>query len=351
MTTMRVSTMSLQSALRYTVMDGQADVNKARREVTTGTYDDYGVSLGAHMTRTVDLTSELDRLQNLKDTNSIVTQRLEASQEALSQISKNSQTILNSLVSLSGNIDATSIKTTTDTIKSAFNAITSAANISLNGEYLFSGINTDVKPLTDYSDPASPAKVAYDAALNGFLAAQVPPLATPEAMNAAQMDDFITNTLTPMFTGANWTTDWSSATDQNQTTRINRSQIIETSTNTNSDGMRQVALAMVISTELLSRGLKGDVRQIAAKAATNAIGLGIAGIDLQRGQLGLSQARVKEADASLDAQRTIIETHISDLVSVDPYEASTRVKNLETMLQAAYSLTSKLQNLSLVNFL
>lgn len=351
MTTMKISSLTLQNSLRYMALNTQSDLNQARREVTTGAYDDYGLALGAHMTRSVNLSGELDRLANLKSTNSIVNQRLSASQESLSQISLNTQTMLNSLVSLSGNVDATSIKTTTDSIKSAFTAITSAANMSLNGEYLFSGINSDVKPLADYSDPTSPAKTAYNTAIATFLAAQAPALTNVEQMSAAQMTDFIDNTLTPMFTGAAWKTDWSSATDQNMTTRVNRNEIIETSTNTNSDGMRQVALAMVISTELLSKNLATDVRQVASKAAINAAGQGIAGIDLQRGHLGLSQARVKEADANLDAQRTIMETHLSDLVSVDPYEASTRVKNMETLLQAAYSLTAKLHQLSLVNFL
>lgn len=351
MTTTKISSLSLQNSLRSMVLTTQADLNRARREVTTGTFDDYGLSLGAHMTRSVDLSGELTRLDNLKSTNSIVNQRLQASQESLNQVAKNAQTILNSLVSLSGNVDKQSISTTTETIRSSFNAITSAANMSLNGEYLFAGINTDVKPLTDYSDPTSPAKTAYDTALNTFLAAQVPVLTGPEQMSAAQITDFITNTLKPSFMGTDWTTNWSSATDQNMTTRVNRNEIIETSSNTNSDGMRQIALAMVISTELLSKSLSTDARQAASTAAIDAIGQGIAGIDLQRGKLGLSQARVKEADANLDAQRTIIETHLSDLVSVDPYEASSRVKNLETMLEAAYSLTSRLHQLSLVNFL
>lgn len=351
MTTTKISSLTLQNSLRSMVNTTQADLNRARREVTTGTFDDYGLSLGAHMTRSVDLSGELNRLDNLKSTNSIVNQRLQASQESLSQVAKNAQTILNSLVSLSGNVDKQSISTTTETIRSSFNAITSAANMSLNGEYLFAGINSDVKPLTDYSDPTSPAKTAYTNALNTFLAAQVPVLTDITQMSAAQMTNFIDNTLTPMFTGTDWTTNWSSATDQNMTTRVNRNEIIETSTNTNSDGMRQIALSMVISTEILSKNLATDVRQVASKAAINAAGQGIAGIDLQRGKLGLSQARVKEADANLDAQRTIIETHLSDLVSVDPYEASSRVKNLETMLEAAYSLTSRLHQLSLVNFL
>ena len=41
-----------------------------------------------------------------------------------------------------------------------------AVNTSFNGEFLFSGINTDVKPVADYNDPAvSAAKTTFDTAL------------------------------------------------------------------------------------------------------------------------------------------------------------------------------------------
>ena len=36
---------------------------------------------------------------------------------------------------------------------------------------------------------------------------------------------------------------------------------------------------------------------------------------------------------------------------VDPYEASTLVKTLETQLETAYTIVSKIQQLSLVNYL
>ena len=351
MTTSPISTLTLQNGLRHSTNKVQAELDKAKREVTTGTHDDYGTALGAEMSRVVDLTSELDRIKNNKDTNSIINQRLESSQVALGQVSTQAQSILSSLIALSGNVDANSINTATTTIKSAFQDITSKANTTVNGEFLFSGINTDVKPMDDYFAAGSPAKAAFDTALNTFLAAQAPPLASVSGMSGAQMTDFIDNTLTPMFTGTDYTTNWSSATDQNMTNRVVSNQIIETSTNTNSSGFRQLALGMVISVELLGQNLSSDARAAAAAAATNAIGVGKTGIDQQRTTLGLAQQKVSDANTFLDAQRTILEKYLSNLESVDPYEASTLVELLKTQLQASYTLTAHLQSLSLVNFL
>lgn len=351
MKTSTVSTLSLQNAIRYTRMKAEEDLTKAQKEANTGRYSDIGVALGAKTTRSVDLSGEMLRIENLKATNSIATSRLSASQEALSSISKSGQTILNTLVALSGNVDATSISNMTTTMKGAFSTFTSLANTSFNGEYLFAGINTDVKPLTDFNDPAgSPAKTDYTNALNTFMAAQAPPISSISQMSGAQMDDFITNTLQPMFSGAGWS-NWSTADSTNMTSRVGRSEVIETSTNTNSDGFRNMALASVIATEILSQQLSADARKVAADKATTIVGAAITGIDAQRTRLGLSEARLTQVNTSLDTQKDIIELHIDGLEGVNIYEASTRISTLKDLVEHSYAVTMQILQMSLVNYL
>lgn len=352
MKTSTISTLSVQNAIRYTRMKAEQDLAKSQKEATTGRYSDIGVALGAKTTRSVDLNGEVLRIENLKATNSIATSRLSASQEAMSAISKTGQTILNTLVALSGNVDATSVANMTTTMNGAFSNFTALANTSFNGEYVFAGINTDVKPLTDFNDPAgSPAKTAYTNALNTFMAAQAPPISSISQMDGTQMNNFIDNTLKPMFSGAAWTTDWSSATDQNMTARVGRGEVIDTSTNSNTDGFRNMALASVIATQILSQPLSAAARQAASKQATEIVGQAISGIDAQRTRLGLSEARVTQVNTSLDAQKDIIENHLNGLEGVDPYEAATRVETLKALVENSYAMTMKILQMSLVNYL
>jgi flagellar hook-associated protein 3 FlgL len=352
MKTSTISSSSISNAIRYTRMKAQEELAAATKEATTGRYADVGAKLGAKTTRSVDLNSEVMRLENLKATNSIATSRLGASQATLSQMSKEGQTILNTLVALGNNADVTTISTAATTIGNAFASFTDLANTSFNGEYLFAGINTDVKPLNDYNDPATPAaKTAVTNALNTFLAAQAPPLTSVSEMSGTQMDDFITNTLTPMFTGAGWNTNWSSATDQNMTSRVNRSEVIQTSTNANTSGFRNMALVGVIAQEILSKNLTGDARKVASDKAVTIAGLAITGIDGQRTALGLSEARIKQVNESLDDQKNIIETHLGDLEGVDGYEASTRVNLLKALVESSYTLTTQLMRMSLADYL
>ena len=47
----------------------------------------------------------------------------------------------------------------------------------------------------------------------------------------------------------------------------------------------------------------------------------------------------------------MLQTHVSDATSVATYALSSRVTALQTQLEASYELTSRLQSLSLVNYL
>jgi flagellar hook-associated protein 3 FlgL len=67
--------------------------------------------------------------------------------------------------------------------------------------------------------------------------------------------------------------------------------------------------------------------------------------------LGLSENRIEKANESLQVQIDIIDTTLTSKIEVDAYEASTRVNNLLSLVEASYTLTSKIQALSLVNYL
>jgi flagellar hook-associated protein 3 FlgL len=86
-------------------------------------------------------------------------------------------------------------------------------------------------------------------------------------------------------------------------------------------------------------------------AAIDYAGRATTGITGQQSQLGLSQERVTKSNAALDAQSSILQGKLIDLTGVDPVEATTIVKNMETQLQTSYTIISKIQQLSLVNYL
>ncbi len=353
MSTANISNLSIQTSMRLTIRQAQNELIKAQQEVTTGIYADIGAEIGGATSTVVDLTRDSLRLQSIKSTNAIATQRLEASQEALDQMAQAGDDMNEALIALSGTANTGNLETAIQAITSALDTFTSMANTSLGGEYLFSGINSDVQPLEPYSD-TSAAKLAFDAEFLSYFGfpqtdAQTATIAGSGA--APSMEDFITNVVEPMYSGADWTTDWSSATDEVMTSRISQTETVETSSSVNSKGMRYFALASVVAKELLALDLSDNSRAMVTKKAIEYTGIATTGINSTRTMLGLSENRIEKANESLQVQIDIIDTTLTSKIEVDAYEASTRVNNLLSLVEASYTLTAKIQALSLVNYL
>ncbi|MCB1444619.1 MAG: flagellar hook-associated family protein [Rhizobiaceae bacterium] len=351
MKTSFVSNLAVQSSMRSTINQVQAELVQAQKEVVSGQRYNIGEELGGTTTRALDLRRERDMMDNLMVTNSVVTQRLSSSQMALETISNAGQTALNTFVALAGSTDTTQLTTAVRTITDVLDQVIDSANTSVNGEYVFAGINTDVRPMGDYLTDETGARSAFDTAFQTYFTfpkddAQV------QSITPAQMKDFIDTVLEPMFlTGADWTTTWSTASDTPMTSRISRTEVVQSSATANAEGFRQMALGAVIGIELLNLPFGSDTRAVVSDSAIDYMGKAIYGIDSERGQLGLSQNRVKMADEVLKAQVDIVKLNLDDLEGVDVYEASTRITALSNQMEISYNLTARISQLSLVNYI
>ncbi len=348
MKTSFVSTLAGQNAMRNTINRAQEELRKLQAEVTTGKREDTGVALGSSTSQVVDLKSEMDRLSSLKETNTVVSQRLSASQVALESMRTASEKVNQALLAVLGSDDKTNLSIAKTDLTSSFQTFLGAANTrAFNGEYLMAGINTDALPLKDYV-AGSPAKMTFDNALSTFMTARG--YTSPAQFTVADMDDFVKNTMEPLYTGNQWNTDWSSASDQNIQSRISANEVVPSSTNANSSGVRMFALASVLGMELLDK-VNPEVRTKLNMQVQNYAQQSIAGLIRDASVLGVSENRVEKANNALELQTNLVKTHIGDLEDVDPYEASTRMNTLLTQIQTSYTLTSRIQQMSLINFL
>jgi flagellar hook-associated protein 3 FlgL len=352
MKTSFISSNAIQNAMRLTIRETQNQMSDASQEATTGVYADFGVSLGGAVSQSIDFNREVSRIGSILNSNDIASGRLTASQNALSDMSTQSQSFLDQLLALRGNQTSDNVTLSQNTADSTLSALVGDSNTMVNGEYIFAGINTDVQPLTDNSDAAVSA---INDALTNYMAGLNPPVTSTADLTNAQMTDFIQTNVQPMFTddtspAPNWAS-WSSASDQNMTSRISNSEVVESSANTNGDGMRYLALATTVAKALMGKDLSSDTMNAVTDAAISYSRQSVDALNATASELGLSQARVSKANDALNAQKDIINNNIVDLQGVDPYEASTKANALQTQLETAYTLVSKIQQLSLVNYL
>jgi flagellar hook-associated protein 3 FlgL len=93
-----------------------------------------------------------------------------------------------------------------------------------------------------------------------------------------------------------------------------------------------------------------DWDAVANDAGTN-LTTSLTGIDNLQLANGRAQALLDQTDQNHDATLTIIQTQIDDIEQVDLVDASARMTQLRTQLEASYAVTADLRDLSLVNYL
>lgn len=342
-----VSSLSVSQAMRYSTMRTQSDLAKALKEQDTGKVYDSGLALGARTAQTVTFARDLERLNGIVDSNGLVAARLKASQEALTNITGAAQEFLGVLTASASGDAAASV--TRDSGRVALDTLTSILNTSFNGEYIFAGINTDVKPFEGFA-AGSPAKIAFDAAFQthfGFTEND------PQAANitTAQMDAFMTTALEPQFLGAGWQANWSNATDQRIVSRIALNETTETSVSANNGGMQKLAMAAAAIGDFFDSNLGVAGKKALVDRMVGLVGEAISSLAELQSQTGVVEQRVTAASERMRMQADLFERSIVDTEGVDPYEAASRVKDLLSQIETSYTLTARIQQLSLLRFL
>jgi flagellar hook-associated protein 3 FlgL len=343
-----VSSHAISEAMRYQMMRMQVDLAKAEKEVVTGRVADPGLTLGARAGQSISLSRDVDRLGALIDSNSLVSSRLASTQASLVQLTDLAKDLLPALTTaVSGPIDPAIPQ---NQAKSALSTITSILNTTQNGEYLFAGINTDHKPLDDFDAPGSPARIAFDTAFDtlfGF------PITDPAAANitAQELNDFMDQLMADEFFGAGWEANWSSAADQEISARITLSETTKASVSANNDGVKKLVMAAAFASYFLEGAFDDTVKKEVMQRSVATLGEAVAHLGASQAEVGIIQQRVKSASERVSMQIDLFKLNINDLEGVDPYEASSRITSLLTQIEVSYTLTSRIQQLSLVRFL
>ncbi len=343
-----ISTQSISSSLRQSVLNLQNELNASQTEVSTGNYADIGLALGAETGQSVSLQNENAFLQTISDTNAAVATRLSATQDDLSGLQSSAQSLLNSLLAANGSTSGA----TTAQLAGASNlrSLISILNSTLNGDHLFAGINTGVAPITDYNAASAPNKQAVDTAFSAaFGMSQTS--AGVSSISGAAMQSFLDTQFAPLFQGAAWTSNWSSASDQTLTSAIDPNQTESTSVSANQPAFQELAQAYTMLSDLGTQNLSQGAYQAVTSTATTLLTSAIGNLTNIQAGVGIVQANVSGANEQMSQQMDLLSTQISNLESVNTYEASTRVSELQTQIETSYSLTSQLQQLSLVKFL
>lgn len=343
------STQYLNEANRNTVLKLQNRLITAQQELASGRLADVGVSLGGRTGETVSLRQQYARFTTLVETNSTVTTRLDVTQATLQSFSDTAQEFISTLLASRDTDNGPTVSQ--GDAQANLVALMDGLNSTLGGQYLFGGINTDTQPITDYY--ATPTPANRQAVIDAFTTAFGTPPSDPDnnGISAAAMQTFLDGPYANLFEEPSWSADWSAASSANLTSRISTFEELETSTNAAEDGYRKLAKAYTMIADLGVGTLNKDAFGALVDSAVKIAGEAIQDIVAVQAKLGTASARIVASNDRMSAQLNIMNTQIDNLETVDPFEASTRVTTLLTQLETAYSLTARVQRLTILNYL
>jgi len=348
-TTSFISSSSLSDETRRSIARLQSQLVDAQKELATGRHADVGVTLGATTGVSVSMRQDLEQIQAIKNSNGLVLGRMDASQGALKALATNASSFLSALIA--GGSAATSSETLIQAAQSGMQTLQDQLNTSLDGQYLFAGINSDVKPMEDFY--GSPPSAGRQAVTNAFIAKFGFGPDDPAVANIgpADMQDFIDNEFADLFSPASWSSLWSSASDKPVSSRISRGEIVNTSVTANNSTFRNLSEAFVMITGLGFGSLAAGTQQVIIDKARDIVASATGSLTQVQSYLGVTQQRVTSANDQISSQIDFLTTSIGNLEQVDPAAVTTQLSDISTALQAAYSITNKINNLTIMDFL
>jgi flagellar hook-associated protein 3 FlgL len=353
MNTGYVSSLSLSTSLRN-LMRSQASLAEANKEMMTSRYADIGLSLGVRTGQTVALRNQHDRIDSIITTNGIVAGRVDVTQKAMDGLLETAQDFLSTLIGVRDGQNGADVLFAQ--AKNNLQALVGALNSSASGQYIFAGTDTQNEPITDYFATGGPPanKTNVDAAFATFVAGYP---GGSETIPPADMTAFLQGAFAAEFqdpavpgSGTGWEA-WSTASNRNVSSRISMTEVVDVSTNANEQFFRDLAMTYTMTFDLDPQSLNQTAYRAVVDEAIDKINQGIQGLISAKARIGTTEERISGSTQRLTIQRDIMVKQIQGFEGVDSIEASTRVTQLQTQIDTALALTTRMQQLSILNWM
>lgn len=331
----RAATAALQSELAYRQL-----------EMSTGRHHDIGLELGAKTGRDIGLRVQLGLLDQRSVLVADARARADLTQSSLKGISEIASNFLEALTGARGALLGQQIAR--DAARSALESMTDILNVSYAGSYLFGGINSQTPPIQTYSGGLAEEAVASSFASTFGISQsdEAVGLITPDAMS-----EFLEGSFADLFSPDNWRDSWSSASSANVLVQLSEANAIDASSNANNSFVSSLAQAFTMVIDLGQENLNQASFEVIVDRAMALVGQAQLETSSEQSRVGIAQQRLSSVSLDYDTRRAAFTKAIDELESVDSYEVATRINVLMTQLEASYTLTGRLNQMSLLSYI
>ena len=355
---MSISTLSFNTSTRTSLLKLQSTLSEASQEVNSGRHADIGRTLGRLTGSAISARAQQTTFKEQQTSNLIVSTRLDNIEASMATVTEGAESLANNLI---GAGLSTAYGTIADQANSGIQQMTAALNAK-SGQYLFGGDNTDVQPIKTDAAALATRSAATAANLAAFVQAATG-TSDISKVTADQMKAYLSTTgftggtpsathkFSDLFNDTNWAANWSTASNGTIDSPISKTETITGSATANDQSIRSIASAYTMLSSIDLGSLSEATRTAVTEIAATQLKTGTDRITALRADVGTKLKRIESADAELLRQQDIMEATVDSLESVDITEASLRVNALKTQLETAYTVTGKIQSLSLLNYI
>jgi len=351
----RISSLQFNTANRSFVASATSALATASEELSTGVKSDIYGSLGASSATLMTLRKNYENTEAYINTNSILDSKLQAMLTSIDTARGSADSVLQTAI-VNSSRSSTGVSELQNEASAALESLIATLNISYSGDYLFSGIDSDRQPLTRWTEVneetgTSPAQVLADIVGSGPTSVDEVEamLAKIDAVFSSSNADEAENFEGTFFSG---TPAASSGSGSRVTARIGEGQALEYGVQANDAGIVNVIKGLAMLAAVDVSAIEDDATYSAwMEGATAALSTGVEGMLEISAGIGFHQQVVENAQTRLEDLSLVQKTQISDYESVDPYEASTKVENLQYQLEASYAVSARLSQLTLLDYL
>ncbi|MBN9887124.1 flagellin [Salipiger abyssi] len=328
----------------------QTQLANAEQELSSGVKSDIYKSLGTGAAEALNLNAALERDEAQTAANSLLGSRLDTMSQAIGTMREAVQSTLE-LALANGSPEGGTAEGLQTSARAALDMVIAQANLNYGGQPMFAGIADGTTALQVWDRPRadtglSPQGVIEDVIAQGMgtpadVAARITELDAIFSNSAADPDE---NFDALFFTGSTGSARMSAS--------IGDGETLSYGVQANDAAFRQVlqGLSMLAATDPTT--IPDDEAYAAwVGTATERLNAGLSGLLDSQTQLDTASARIETANTRMEDRALLYKSRISDLVGVDEYEAATDIKALEAQLQASYAATSRLSQLSFLNFM
>lgn len=306
-------------------------------ELVTGVQKDLGTAVGGDFTALAAIDRSLARNAAFKQVAAETDLLAGTQQETLETLQSHASALGATLVSAVSSASPSMIDAGVQDAAQRFSAIVSALNVNVAGRYAFSGTSTDTAPLTD----PEAILTALGVAISGL----------------TQPDDIV-NAVEAWFDAPYGSPGYLDDAYQGSATALAPVQLSETDqtqvTLTAADPTVRNLLKGFALASLIAEGQVPDVlttRSALTQAAGERILTSDAELSVLRSELGTVESIILESQTRNAAQKTALELAKGELIGVDAYETATALEAVQSQLETLYTLTSRLSQLSLTDYL